>query len=489
MATMATPRRDDDREPRPNIPSASNPAARRPRLRAGRPRDHRDAAARRSGWFALLGVAILCLLIGAGAWIYQIHEGLGAAGYNPPVMWGVYIITFVFWVGIGHAGTLISAILYLFRAGFRTTIYRVRGSDDGVRRHDGRPLPDPPPRAAVEVLLADSVSELAAHLAELQEPARLGRLRDPHVPHGLGDVPLRRPHSRHRGAARPGDEPGPQAHLRGARRSAGGTRIASGATSRAPTCSSPRSPRRSCSRCTRSCRSTSRWRSRRAGTRRSSRPTSSPAPSSRASGWCSRSSSRSGSSSSSSTTSRSTTSTRRPSSASSRRWSSGSRTSPSSRSPGCSGNAVRAGRTSGTASSASGGGPRGSCSSATWSCRCRSSRRSCAATRRGSSSSRSSSTSGCGSSASSSSCRRCRTSSSRGSGAATRRRGSTTSILLGCFGWFFMWFLLFIKQLPVMAISEVKEIVPPRAARVARPLGTTSTRRASILTRRPRETD
>ncbi|MGI8842231.1 MAG: NrfD/PsrC family molybdoenzyme membrane anchor subunit, partial [Gemmatimonadaceae bacterium] len=35
-----------------------------------------------------------------------------------------YIITFVFWVGIGHAGTLISAILYLFRAGFRTTIYR-----------------------------------------------------------------------------------------------------------------------------------------------------------------------------------------------------------------------------------------------------------------------------------------------------------------------------------------------------------------------------
>jgi len=39
-------------------------------------------------------------------------------------MWGVYIVTFVFWIGIGHAGTLISAILYLFRAGFRTTIYR-----------------------------------------------------------------------------------------------------------------------------------------------------------------------------------------------------------------------------------------------------------------------------------------------------------------------------------------------------------------------------
>ena len=42
------------------------------------------------------------------------------------------------------------------------------------------------------------------------------------------------------------------------------------------------------------------------------------------------------------------------------------------------------------------------------------------------------------------------------------RRGSTTRILLGSFGWFFMWFLLFIKQLPVMAIAEIKEIVPPR---------------------------
>jgi molybdopterin-containing oxidoreductase family membrane subunit len=36
------------------------------------------------------------------------------------------------------------------------------------------------------------------------------------------------------------------------------------------------------------------------------------------------------------------------------------------------------------------------------------------------------------------------------------------SILIGSFGWFFMWFLLFIKQLPVIAIAEVKEIVPPK---------------------------
>jgi Ni/Fe-hydrogenase subunit HybB-like protein len=75
-------------------------------------------------WFLGLGVAIFFLLIGIAAWCYQIYSGVGVAGYNPPVMWGVYIITFVFWIGIGHAGTLISAILYLFRAGFRTSIYR-----------------------------------------------------------------------------------------------------------------------------------------------------------------------------------------------------------------------------------------------------------------------------------------------------------------------------------------------------------------------------
>ena len=75
-------------------------------------------------WFIGLGIAICAMLVGASAWTFQIYWGLGNAGYVPPVMWGVYIITFVFWVGIGHAGTLISAILYLFRAGFRTTIYR-----------------------------------------------------------------------------------------------------------------------------------------------------------------------------------------------------------------------------------------------------------------------------------------------------------------------------------------------------------------------------
>jgi len=109
--------------PRPNIPKAG---LQLPAVKDYEQVDREILATLHptKGWFALLAIAIVCLMIGGTAWAYQIHEGLGVAGYTPPVMWGVYIVTFVFWIGIGHAGTLISAILYLFRAGFRTTIYR-----------------------------------------------------------------------------------------------------------------------------------------------------------------------------------------------------------------------------------------------------------------------------------------------------------------------------------------------------------------------------
>ena len=53
-----------------------------------------------------------------------ISTGMGLLGVNHPVAWGTMIITFVFWVGIGHAGTLISAILFLFRQKWRTSVAR-----------------------------------------------------------------------------------------------------------------------------------------------------------------------------------------------------------------------------------------------------------------------------------------------------------------------------------------------------------------------------
>jgi len=74
-----------------------------------------------------LGLLALCgvlLAWGGFCWYTQLTQGLGAAGYQPPVFWGVYITTFVFWIGIGHAGTLISAVLFLFRSKWRTGVYR-----------------------------------------------------------------------------------------------------------------------------------------------------------------------------------------------------------------------------------------------------------------------------------------------------------------------------------------------------------------------------
>ena len=76
------------------------------------------------GYFLLLGLAFTSVVAAGATWIYQIYVGLGIGGYSHPIFWGVYIVTFVFWIGIAHAGTLISAILYLFRAKWRNAINR-----------------------------------------------------------------------------------------------------------------------------------------------------------------------------------------------------------------------------------------------------------------------------------------------------------------------------------------------------------------------------
>jgi Ni/Fe-hydrogenase subunit HybB-like protein len=75
-------------------------------------------------YFAWMCVVALLLSGFFFAWAGQVWWGMGMAGKRVPQMWAMYITTFVFWIGIGHAGTLISAILYLFRARWRTSIYR-----------------------------------------------------------------------------------------------------------------------------------------------------------------------------------------------------------------------------------------------------------------------------------------------------------------------------------------------------------------------------
>ena len=75
-------------------------------------------------WVACFGMAftVMCLLLGSIGWL--VWEGTGIWGLNNPMGWGRAIVNFVFWVGIGHAGTLISAVLFLFRQKWRTAINR-----------------------------------------------------------------------------------------------------------------------------------------------------------------------------------------------------------------------------------------------------------------------------------------------------------------------------------------------------------------------------
>jgi len=76
-------------------------------------------------WFwIVVGVLFAIFAWGMYAWIYQITWGFGTAGINRPVYWGFYIATFVFWVGISHAGTMISAVLRIFKADWRRPITR-----------------------------------------------------------------------------------------------------------------------------------------------------------------------------------------------------------------------------------------------------------------------------------------------------------------------------------------------------------------------------
>lgn len=75
-------------------------------------------------WYVAISISGLIMTMGFALIGYMIFTGVGQSGIRSPVGWGMMIITFVFWVGIGHAGTLISAILFLFRQKWRTAINR-----------------------------------------------------------------------------------------------------------------------------------------------------------------------------------------------------------------------------------------------------------------------------------------------------------------------------------------------------------------------------
>lgn len=77
-----------------------------------------------TSWYVAISISGTMLLVGIISLAVTFIFGVGAWGVNQPVGWGFDIVNFVFWVGIGHAGTLISAILFLLRQRWRTGIAR-----------------------------------------------------------------------------------------------------------------------------------------------------------------------------------------------------------------------------------------------------------------------------------------------------------------------------------------------------------------------------
>jgi len=76
------------------------------------------------GFGRFMGLLLIVIIVGAAAYVWQLTEGLGVTGMNRPVYLGVYIVNFVFFIGLAHSGTFISAILRLVGAEWRKPLVR-----------------------------------------------------------------------------------------------------------------------------------------------------------------------------------------------------------------------------------------------------------------------------------------------------------------------------------------------------------------------------
>jgi Ni/Fe-hydrogenase subunit HybB-like protein len=80
---------------------------------------------RSAKWFwSVVGLLGFIMLVGISGYIYELYSGLGVTGVARPVYWGAYITNFVFWIGISHAGIMVSAILRLTQAEWKRPITR-----------------------------------------------------------------------------------------------------------------------------------------------------------------------------------------------------------------------------------------------------------------------------------------------------------------------------------------------------------------------------
>ena len=155
-------------------------------------------------WLAGVGAGTILLLILAAVVTYLLMKGVGIWGINVPVGWCFAITSFVWWIGIGHAGTLISAILLLLHQKWRTSINRIAEAMTIFAVMCAGTVSAPAPGTPVVLLLAPALSEHDAAVAAVPQCAGVGRVCRQHVFHGVADVLVHGHDSRLGHAPRPG---------------------------------------------------------------------------------------------------------------------------------------------------------------------------------------------------------------------------------------------------------------------------------------------
>ena len=101
-------------------------------------------------WLILFSISAFCATVVLPVCLfYQVFTGVGVWGNNHPVMWGLDIVNFIWWVGVAHAGTLISALLFLTKQHWRTTIGRMAEAMTVFLRDDGGHVSGHPRRSRV----------------------------------------------------------------------------------------------------------------------------------------------------------------------------------------------------------------------------------------------------------------------------------------------------------------------------------------------------
>ena len=76
-------------------------------------------------YYWTLGCAVTVMLVCFFfPWFYQLFYGIGAAGMNQPTVWGTYLASFIFWIGLSHSGTLLSCVLHITNSSWRKAMYR-----------------------------------------------------------------------------------------------------------------------------------------------------------------------------------------------------------------------------------------------------------------------------------------------------------------------------------------------------------------------------